>query len=912
MKQTSNTGTIVLAIFLGLVGAIVYSASRGFSGLWFGMLLASVVAVAIITSRRLDALELRISELKSRLGGDELPAEMEAASKPEVPEVAEPTQPSPAVPPFPTVTQTTTTIADESPLPIEPALQAIQPSALASKTDEVLEAAKRFLLGGNTAVRAGVIILFFGVAFLLKYAAEHGKFPIELRFIVTAFGGIAMLAIGWRLRFRRMGYSLALQGGGIGVLYLTVFAALRLYGLIPPTGAFAILVAASALAGALSVLQNSRSLALLGVVGGFLAPVLASTGGGNHVALFSYYAILNAGILGVAWFKAWRILNVTGFVFTFVIGAMWGYRYYQPQFLATTEPFLILFFLLYVCIAILFALRQAPDLKGYIDGTIVFGTPIVAFSLQSYLVQGYEYGLAWSALGVGAFYLFLAWVLFLKGLPTLRMLIEAFLALGVVFLTLAIPMAFDGRWTAAAWAFEGAAIVWIGVRQHRLLARVFGVLVQVGAGAAFLVDAAFATKAPAVLNGFYIGRILISGAALFTAYYLYRWKEKTEGWEQIVSHALLVLGLVWWFGAGLYEIERHIVSDYQIMSSLLFVTLSGAACHYLSRRFSWTELGYPAIGILPVMYLVVLISAQTVKHPLGFGGYVAWPAAFTVHYWILRQYEQHRTTDELLRYGHAAAMWLLAIIGSWEVFWGIDRLIQGAGTWSLIAWALVPALLVLSVSVGWRSLAWPLGRYRDDYLSLGVVPIAIFLIGWSVFSSLTSRGDPWPLPYLPLLNPLDISQAFVLIVAIIWFQQIRKLRLALFDIPINAVYTTLAATVFLWLNAVLIRTLHHWGGVEFSLPGIFDSVLAQSALSIFWALLALTTMLLATRLKERVVWIVGAGLLGLVVAKLFLVDLANSGTVERVVSFLGVGVLLLVVGYFSPVPPRVQLGEGAR
>ena len=91
-----------------------------------------------------------------------------------------------------------------------------------------------WLLGGNTLVRVGVVILFFGVAFLLKYAYEHTHVPIEVRLTGVATGAIVLLFIGWRLRLTPRGYALALQGGGVGVLYLTVFAAFRLYGLLPP------------------------------------------------------------------------------------------------------------------------------------------------------------------------------------------------------------------------------------------------------------------------------------------------------------------------------------------------------------------------------------------------------------------------------------------------------------------------------------------------------------------------------------------------------------------------------------------------------------------------------------------------------------------------------------------------------
>src|SRR6185369_1022269 len=241
----------------------------------------------------------------------------------------------------------------------------------------------------------------------------------------------------------------------------------RLYQVLPAEAALVLLFLIASLSAALAVMQDAQSLAVLGASGGFLAPILASTGTGSHVMLFSYYVILNLGILGIAWYKAWRPLNLLGFVFTFGIGAVWGARFYRPELFATTEPFLVIFFVLYLAIPILFARRQATDLKNYVHGTLIFGTPLVGFGLQTQLVRNIEYGAAWSALALSFVYLLLARILYTRHRDHLRMLVEAFLALGVVFGTLAIPMALDGRWTSAAWALEGTAAVWVGLRQNR-------------------------------------------------------------------------------------------------------------------------------------------------------------------------------------------------------------------------------------------------------------------------------------------------------------------------------------------------------------------------------------------------------------------------------------------------------------
>jgi uncharacterized membrane protein len=112
--------------------------------------------------------------------------------------------------------------------------------------------------------------------------------------------------------------------------------------------------------------------------------------------------------------------------------------------------------------------------------------------------------------------------------------------------------------------------------------------------------------------------------------------------------------------------------------------------------------------------------------------------------------------------------------------------------------------------------------------------------------------------------------------------------------------------LFIALNGVLLRTLHHYADVPFRLESMMRSMLVQAAFSLFWSLLALAAMVTATRRGTRPLWMVGAVLLAVVVGKLFLIDLANTGTVERVISFISVGVMVIVIGYFAPVPPKSQ------
>jgi uncharacterized membrane protein len=112
-----------------------------------------------------------------------------------------------------------------------------------------------------------------------------------------------------------------------------------------------------------------------------------------------------------------------------------------------------------------------------------------------------------------------------------------------------------------------------------------------------------------------------------------------------------------------------------------------------------------------------------------------------------------------------------------------------------------------------------------------------------------------------------------------------------------------AAMAFVALSGGVARTAYHYGEVEWNLRALLDHRPLQAALTLAWTVCALALMVLATRRHLREVWLAGAALLALVVAKLFLVDLDALAGLTRVVAFLGVGALLLVIGYVAPLPP---------
>ena len=789
-----------------------------------------------------------------------------------------------------------------APSPSVPDRPAVAAAPASAHEDKIVAAIRGFFTGGNTLVRVGVIVLFFGVAFLLRYMAEHSHISIEVRLTGVALASIALIILGWRLRKTRGGYALALQGGGVGILYLIVFAALRLYSILPATIAFPALVVIAILSAALAVLQNSMAFALLGLSGGFLAPVLASTGEGSHVVLFSYYAVLNSGIVAIAWFKAWRPLNLAGFVFTFAIGTVWGVLKYLPKDFATTEPFLILFFLFYLGIAILFTLRQPTKTVGYIDGTLIFGTPIVVFALQSAMLHERLMVLAYSAVALSALYLFAAYLLKRRASDSHRLLFESFIALSVAFLTLAVPLALDARWNAATWSLEGAALIWVGCRQTRLLPRLFGALLNFAAACLALSEFNMSNGYLTLPLGDYFGVLVQSAAATFSACTLQKYRARLGEPESLVRDALYWGGLALWLLGSLSEVHRY-VPTCDMAAALLLVTFTALGSSEIHQR---TQLGVAKIAAL-LQLLAMLgfaaFAASNQPHPFANGGWWGWLAAFAALYFVMFRHEGEARA-RLARYLNSVAAWLFCALFSWELAWQVKTHVIGGDTWAASAWIVIPAFFLWRLPKLVTRVEWPFARNREAYLFVAGVGVALYLGAWSVLTNAVSAGDSAPLPYVPLLNPLDLGQALILLVLLRYWRFLRAV-----DTPDTARIDKrvplpgLAALTFIWLNALLLRTLHQWFGVAFNVDALMASTLVQTCLSLFWTVLALTAMLIAARKRERIVWLVGASLLVVVIAKLFLIDLSRIGSVERIISFVGVGLLMLIVGYFSPLPP---------
>lgn len=800
-----------------------------------------------------------------------------------------------------------------------------KPTAIEQGLAFVINLAKNYFSQGNQIVRIGIIVLFFGMSFLAKYSIENSLISIEVRMAAILIAAMIMLGIGWHLRIKKPTYGLMMQGGGIAISYIAIFTSFKMYQLLPAEMTFPLLILFSIFAMSLAVLQDSKVLAVTAITGGFAAPILASTGQGSHVGLFSYYLVLNCAIFFVAWFKSWRLLNVIGFLFTFIVASIWGVTQYRSAHFASTEPFLIAFFLIYVAISILFAIKQKPELKGYVDGTLVFGVPMVGFGLQTALVHHMEYGLAYSAAALAGFYLLVTAGLRKAQNPNFDLLAQAMMALGIIFATLTIPFALDGRWTAASWAIEGAGFVWIALRQGRDFLKYVGLGIQLVGGLLFLADYPYRGDVFVFLNAEFMGIAIITLSALFSAYLLQTTTSEQRQLENsdavfkqtlyramnfidgVGGVALIVWGLGWWYIGALIQVDDHVARQYELTSYVAFLAASAGLWLLLSLRGSWQQFNFfPWLLLLPLcLYFWPTIFEG---HFLEDYGYISWPLALLTLYGLLYKTEQEGYVLRQPVGLHSISYLLTLCIVAYELAWLLDD--AGLAT----AWSAVTVMAVMIIAlhlISNHSQRWPFVQYSQAYQSIAAPIILGLMLIWSVVFNFISILKPEPIGYMPLFNPIDLIQLLAVWMVIRWFsahsQEVKVLK----TIDVRWVLAVLAGFVFIWFNVLLLKCIHVIGSVPYNAHSLFNSAIVQTSISIAWTLIGLAVMILASNKAIRQLWIVGAVLTGIVVAKLFLLDLSGQGTIERIISFLVVGFLLLVVGYFSPVPPALKSTEEA-
>src|SRR3989344_616110 len=332
--------------------------------------------------------------------------------------------------------------------------------------------------GGQWLGKIGTVAILLGVSFFLKWSFDNGLIGPMGRVILGIIGGIGFVGVGQFLRKKYLNYSDIVSGGGIAILYLTIFASFAFYHFIGSTAAFALMFLVTALSVTLSIIGGTQQLAVLGVFGGFITPLLISTGENNFIGLMGYLTVLDVGILGVAVFKKWNRLNILGFFGTAILFVLWYERFYTEKELAIVFLFLTIFFFIYLAAGIIHNVLWQKD-SSNVDLALITCNA-AAYGLMSFWLLDYKYHGA-----MGFFMLLLAVLYAVVAFVACRMnpndkTLNFYLpGIAVVFLTLAMPLQFSGLWITLAWFLEAALLVGAGsfVRRHSM--NIFGIGVYV-------------------------------------------------------------------------------------------------------------------------------------------------------------------------------------------------------------------------------------------------------------------------------------------------------------------------------------------------------------------------------------------------------------------------------------------------
>ncbi len=409
-------------------------------------------------NRRLDHLESLIQSQTQRVYALErqmTPGKVDVSSSP------------PSTPPF-SFERGVETTASSPPLPApekedrsSPVSSVRTPRAVHSRlsvTRESLESQ----IGGNWLNKVGVVAIVLGMALFLKYAIDNRWIGEMGRVILGVVTGLGFLVWGEKLHGKLYrGYGLTISGGGIAILYFSIFAAFSFYNLISQLPAFFMMVLITTTAVMMAVKHDAKIIAILGILGGFLTPAMLSTGKDNQLGLFSYILLLDLGILALAYFKNWRGVNLLAFVLTQLTFLGWTISFYSEAKLWRTEFFLTLFFTVFAVISFLYNIAHQRK-TSFRDLSLILlnGT---AYFLWTYslLEPRYFHYLGFYAVLMAVIYVGLGSVARRRAAQD-NYLILIFLGMSLTALTLAIPIQLKQNWITIGWALEALILSWVG------------------------------------------------------------------------------------------------------------------------------------------------------------------------------------------------------------------------------------------------------------------------------------------------------------------------------------------------------------------------------------------------------------------------------------------------------------------
>lgn len=739
-----------------------------------------------------------------------------------------------------------------------------------------------FFTEGNILVRVGAILFLMGTGFLLKYAADHSLLPIEWRIISAFFVGCFFIVIGFFTARLPDAYGLVLQGTGLGINYITLYAGWYYYHFFSKTLTFSLMCVISLLGLMTAAIKNIQVMAVISLFGGFIAPIILSDGQGNYLSLLTYYLFLNFALVLTIYHRKWLLLCNLGFLFTFVISAYDGYWHWHQFDWQTLELYLLTFFFLY-----LFVAHQSESIL------LLTALPYLFLSLHLQLIAHLPYGNAISVAILSLIY----YVLY-RVTPKPHLTIGTIYQFNAIFFSLlVIPFIFNVQWISCFWAMQGCALVWGSRVQQKSWMYLVGCTIQALANVnLFLSLLAFPES-----TGF-IAIIVVAVGGLLTCFILEALYPE-EG-EKNISQLFFVVGILWWFLGENYVFYTQYQYAIAIWCSLLWLIFSTNFSIFLYWKLNnWSRVAQlNSVGLMALITNILYagcvyvpydgvyayqVNIHLFTNQAGWGWLLAFISLYFFQY-ILEKYSRLEVQKITQFHGYilAAMVW----ISIYELYWlletyhflnEISGIVAEGGL--CLCWLFILSYLPF----------WPTNTHRKVYKQKGALAVAILFMLWGILINFTYAPS---YPLVPFLNPLDLT---ILIGGYL---------------IIKTVYNHLAYAfilfLFSWLNVVLFRTFHGYFAVPYEIESLLMDAMVQTGLSILWTVVGLVLAIYGSKQYKTLEWKIGAGLLLVVCVKLFIIDLSQASALMRIISFIGVGGLLLGVGFFAPYPGYAATDKG--
>lgn len=326
-------------------------------------------------------------------------------------------------------------------------------------------------IGTNLISKIGIVITIIGVFVGAKYAIDKELISPLMRIILSYVFAGALCFVALRLKPQYESFSSILMGGALAVAYFITYIAFSFYHLFPQGAAFVLMIVTTVAAVAAALWYQQKVIALLGQVAAYAIPFLLSNGSGNTAVLFAYISIINIGLLVLSFKQDWKILYRIAFFITWLIYAalILGSSRVSSK-LSTGLLFIAINFATFYITFLAYKILK-KQLYRVTDITVLLLNALLFFFLGAYIIQenfGWHRMLTWFTLA-NALIHFVAGLYFYKRKLADTTVFQFILGLALLFVTITIPIKFDGNWVTLLWTVEATTLFYIAYANKRKL-----------------------------------------------------------------------------------------------------------------------------------------------------------------------------------------------------------------------------------------------------------------------------------------------------------------------------------------------------------------------------------------------------------------------------------------------------------